>query len=263
MVAVGARSTTEALYLGSGRGIWSWSPAKQTAHAAGCKVRSGKSTGHGMHLGWGYRLLAARSGVASRRALAPTRPRQGATFPVSEDVACAGSQVPLGARARPSRPQERKKIPPAKGGMGIEGQNYSTSYSRVISHRSTDDAITSLTSEIGRDPVLSGVYGRSCSGCHPTCTHSAPAQLVRCILHPSRTSGGCRGSGPPRPLAPYPLGRVEWAPRARGGCPPLQRGTGREGQPQGPADAWCVARIPPSGRTGGSGGKVGLFAGGL
>jgi hypothetical protein len=28
-------------------------------------------------------------------------------------------------------------------------------------HRSTDNAITSLTSEIGRDPVLFGVYGRS------------------------------------------------------------------------------------------------------
>ena len=42
-----------------------------------------------------------------------------------------------------------------------KGKNYSTSYSRVISHRSTDDAITSLTSEIGRDPVLSSVYGRS------------------------------------------------------------------------------------------------------
>lgn len=41
------------------------------------------------------------------------------------------------------------------------GKNYSTSYSRVISHHSTDDAITSLTSEIGRDPVLSSVYGRS------------------------------------------------------------------------------------------------------
>jgi hypothetical protein len=40
-------------------------------------------------------------------------------------------------------------------------KNYSTQYSRVVSHRSTDWAITSLTSEIGRDPVLSGVYGRS------------------------------------------------------------------------------------------------------
>ena len=40
-------------------------------------------------------------------------------------------------------------------------QNYSTPYSRVVPHRSTDGAITNLTSEIGRDPVLSGVYGRS------------------------------------------------------------------------------------------------------
>lgn len=40
-------------------------------------------------------------------------------------------------------------------------QNYSTQYSRVVPHHSTDCAITSLTSEIRRDPVLSGVYGRS------------------------------------------------------------------------------------------------------
>lgn len=44
-------------------------------------------------------------------------------------------------------------------------KNYSTSYSRVVPHHSTDDAITSLTSEIGRDPVLSGVYGRSWTAC--------------------------------------------------------------------------------------------------
>lgn len=40
-------------------------------------------------------------------------------------------------------------------------KNYSTAYSRVVPHHSTDCAITSLTSEIRRDPVLSGVYGRS------------------------------------------------------------------------------------------------------
>ena len=40
-------------------------------------------------------------------------------------------------------------------------KNYSTTYSRVVPHRSTDVAITSLTSEIERDPVLPGVYGRS------------------------------------------------------------------------------------------------------
>ena len=40
-------------------------------------------------------------------------------------------------------------------------KNYSTQYSRVVPHHSTDWAITSLTSEIRRDPVLSGVYGRS------------------------------------------------------------------------------------------------------
>lgn len=42
-----------------------------------------------------------------------------------------------------------------------KSKNYSTQYSRVVPHHSTDCAITSLTSEIRRDPVLSGVYGRS------------------------------------------------------------------------------------------------------
>ena len=46
-------------------------------------------------------------------------------------------------------------------GVCWNGKNYSTSYSHVISHHSTDDAITSLTSEIERDPVLSSMYGRS------------------------------------------------------------------------------------------------------
>ncbi len=46
--------------------------------------------------------------------------------------------------------------------MFKKGQNYSTQYSRVVPHHSTDWAITSLTSEIGRDPVLPSVYGRSC-----------------------------------------------------------------------------------------------------
>ena len=47
-------------------------------------------------------------------------------------------------------------------------QNYSTQYSRVVPHHSTDCAITSLTSEIRRDPVLSGVYGRSWEQRAPT-----------------------------------------------------------------------------------------------
>lgn len=40
-------------------------------------------------------------------------------------------------------------------------KNYSTRYSRAVPHRSTDRAITSLTLLIGREAVLSGVYGRS------------------------------------------------------------------------------------------------------
>ena len=41
-------------------------------------------------------------------------------------------------------------------------KNYSMQYSHVVSHHSTDCTSTSLTSGIRRDPVLSGMYGRSC-----------------------------------------------------------------------------------------------------
>ena len=37
----------------------------------------------------------------------------------------------------------------------------STRTSRVVTHHGTIRAITSLTSEIGRDPVLSCMYGRT------------------------------------------------------------------------------------------------------
>ncbi len=40
-------------------------------------------------------------------------------------------------------------------------ENYSTQYSHVVTHQSTNWAIASLTSEIERDPVCSGMYGRS------------------------------------------------------------------------------------------------------
>ena len=36
----------------------------------------------------------------------------------------------------------------------------STQYSRVVPHHSTDWAVPCLTSEIRRDPVFSGAYGR-------------------------------------------------------------------------------------------------------
>lgn len=44
---------------------------------------------------------------------------------------------------------------------GPEAKDYNTQYSRVVPHHSTDCAITSLTSEIRRDPVNSGMYGHS------------------------------------------------------------------------------------------------------
>lgn len=40
-------------------------------------------------------------------------------------------------------------------------KSYNTQYSRVVPHHSTDWASSSLTSEIGRVPVYSRVYGRS------------------------------------------------------------------------------------------------------
>jgi hypothetical protein len=42
-----------------------------------------------------------------------------------------------------------------------EKKKYSTWYSRVVPHHSTDHASACLTSEIRRDPVLSGVCGRT------------------------------------------------------------------------------------------------------
>jgi hypothetical protein len=40
-------------------------------------------------------------------------------------------------------------------------KNYSTEYSHVVPHHSTDSAIDCLTSQIGRDAVGLVVYGRS------------------------------------------------------------------------------------------------------
>ena len=40
-------------------------------------------------------------------------------------------------------------------------KNYSNQYSHVVPHHSTDWSRYCLTAEIGRDPVLSILYGRS------------------------------------------------------------------------------------------------------
>ena len=57
--------------------------------------------------------------------------------------------------------ENRVNVQKVKNERKKEKKKYSTPYSRVVSHRSTDDAIASLTSEIGRDPVLSRMYGRT------------------------------------------------------------------------------------------------------
>ena len=54
---------------------------------------------------------------------------------------------------RKGKERERKKNKKKKG--------YDTSYSRVVPHRSTDDARGSLTSEFGWDRVLYTRYGRN------------------------------------------------------------------------------------------------------
>jgi hypothetical protein len=61
----------------------------------------------------------------------------------------------------PVAQQKFLRLRRARERVGQPQKNYSTQYSRVVPHHSTDCAITSLTSEIRRDPVLSGVYGRS------------------------------------------------------------------------------------------------------
>ena len=75
--------------------------------------------------------------------------------------------VPMGSPDPPTNNNLEKIKPQALRFNSLWGcstdltKNYSTQYSRVVPHHSTDCAITSLTSEIRRDPVLSGVYGRS------------------------------------------------------------------------------------------------------
>jgi hypothetical protein len=51
--------------------------------------------------------------------------------------------------------QEQKQI------TEEQNKNYSTEYSHVVPHHSTDSAINSLTAQIGRDAVLFVVYGRN------------------------------------------------------------------------------------------------------
>jgi hypothetical protein len=57
---------------------------------------------------------------------------------------------------------------PSRGRRSIQNKffkkkskNYSTEYSHVVPHHSTDSAIDCLTTQIGRDAVLLVVYGRN------------------------------------------------------------------------------------------------------
>ena len=46
--------------------------------------------------------------------------------------------------------------------IGAPNKSYGTWYSHVVPNRSTDQATSGLTAEIGRVPVLFTVYGHSC-----------------------------------------------------------------------------------------------------
>ena len=97
----------------------------------------------------------------------------------------------------------------------------------MVPHHSTDCAITSLTSEIRRDPVLSSVYGRSCiiSICTSTYTvnkwhgcrlDKCQAYCLQC--HPAQPSPGRPQSWTtPRYVASW-FGRLDlpiWQPSGR------------------------------------------------
>jgi hypothetical protein len=56
-----------------------------------------------------------------------------------------------------SKTKARKK----KKEKGKKKKNYSTEYSHVVPHHSTDSAIKCLTAQIGRDAVVLLVYGRN------------------------------------------------------------------------------------------------------
>ena len=61
-------------------------------------------------------------------------------------------------------------------------QNYSTQYSQVVPHPTTNCANTSLTSEIRRDPVYSSVYGRSQNLKKWRLTWTLNLSLLLCLL---------------------------------------------------------------------------------
>jgi hypothetical protein len=57
--------------------------------------------------------------------------------------------------------------------IGNKNKNYSTEYSHVVPHHSTDSAISCLTAQIGRDAVLLTVYGRNSKGFFSKCLNSS------------------------------------------------------------------------------------------
>src|ERR1700709_1829644 len=59
----------------------------------------------------------------------------------------------------PTPPQKISSFPACP--LLKKQKNYNTLYSHVVPHHSTDKAITGLTAEIRRDPVLFRLYGRS------------------------------------------------------------------------------------------------------
>jgi hypothetical protein len=78
--------------------------------------------------------------------------------------------------------QEQKQI------TEEQNKNYSTEYSHVVPHHSTDSAINSLTAQIGRDAVLFVVYGRN-----------SKVTLLALILTPRDTKKSRRHGSKQRP----------------------------------------------------------------
>jgi hypothetical protein len=64
-------------------------------------------------------------------------------------------------RALRERKKEERKKKERKRKKRKKKKNYSTEYSHVVPHHSTDSAINCLTAQIGRDAVGLVVYGRN------------------------------------------------------------------------------------------------------
>ena len=81
-------------------------------------------------------------------------------------------------------------------------QNHSTQDSRVVPHRGTNWAALWLTSQIGRDAVLSESYGRGyCVHCVHT-LYALPLWLLNTLHYTNKFSAHCTHHSVPSPAEP-------------------------------------------------------------